>query len=196
MYFTQTSDNEWRSVSVQRHVKDASAPAYARSMELNCLHGQASRPRCKQDTYRGAWAWAWASAISASFPNRQGMECATHSIGIPVRYTSTVVRLLLRSRQRYRAWRITCQRLRALFALPNGCPPRSAMSIPCAPAADEAATWTTSRGASSSCMVKTGCALCLCDGHGCSSMAIASTYSMVCCWECMASRPLDRLLDE
>ena len=133
----------------------------------------------KQDTYRGAWAWAWASAISASVPNRQGMECATHSIGIPVRYTGTVVRLLLRSRQRYRAWRITCQRLRASFALPNGCPPRSAMSIPCAPAADEAATWTMSRGAASSCMVKTGCVLCLCDGHGCSSMAIASMYGVL-----------------
>lgn len=39
-YFTQTSDNEWRSGSVQRHVKDASALGYARNIELIVCTGK------------------------------------------------------------------------------------------------------------------------------------------------------------
>lgn len=39
-YVTQTSDNEWRSVPAQRHVTDASAPGYARNMELIVCTGR------------------------------------------------------------------------------------------------------------------------------------------------------------
>lgn len=145
LLFTQMASSEWHSVSMQRHVKDASASAYARNIDLMVCTGR--HQACVQSAYRGAWA----SAICARVPSRQGMDCATVRIGIPVRYTSTFV---VEESPEMQAWRITCQRLSASFAFPTAAP----LPVPCqflrSAANKAAAVLTTSRGPQS-CIMKT-----------------------------------------
>lgn len=93
---------------------------------------------------QGAYRGAWASAISASVPSGQAMGFATHSIGIPVRYTCT----LLGSRQRCRLGGSHVSVVR-LVCVPNACVPLPVRRQCLRSAANEAAALlATSRGQS------------------------------------------------
>jgi hypothetical protein len=129
---------------VRRHVKDASASAYARNIDLIVCTGK-HQAWCKAHT-EASEAHGHLQSLRAS---QVGREWIVRRRALAFRYTC---RFVVEESPEMQAWRITCQRVCASFAFPTAAP----LPVPCQflrSAANKAAAWVTSRG--QSCIVKT-----------------------------------------
>ena len=136
-------------------------------------------------------------SLRASGTGRE-WECATHSIGIPVRYTSTFV---VEESPEVQGLADHMSAIARLVCVPNGCPP---------PRCD--VNSLRSRGGRGNDVGNEPRSIILhgedgCDGRGCAWCSPRCALKHAYCldtwcrwarwwWECTAARPLDRVLSE